>query len=125
MAASLPLYEGANTILVKGRGGSPVCGAQNCPAYILEKTGAHYRLLLNARSVQQVQVLNSVTHGYHDIQTTMHGSATSYALFIYRYDGMEYKRTDCFSKQYRLGGSGANAVPAYDKKPTITRTCGK
>jgi len=61
VAAALPLHDGTDTILVEGRGGSPVCGAQNCPAYILERRGGTYRLLLNAEEVQQVHILNSLT----------------------------------------------------------------
>jgi hypothetical protein len=48
--------------------------------------------------VQRLYVLNSVTNGYHDIQTDWHRSAFVRELVIYRYNGHEYKATDCFEK---------------------------
>jgi hypothetical protein len=122
LAAPLYLSEHQDTILVEGRG-SGVCGAANCPAYILEKRGHTYRLLLDAEEVQQVHVLNSMTKGYHDIQTNWHGSASLSGIVIYRYDGNNYKATDCFSKQYYLEALDDNGD--IIGKPTITRTCGK
>ena len=106
VAAPLQVRDGVEVILVEGRGIGP-CGAANCQAYILEQQGNTYRLLLNARVIQQTHVLNSVTNGYHDIQTDMHGSATSSALRIYRYDGHEYRLTDCFTKDYYYEGVDA------------------
>src|SRR2546426_2878171 len=73
VAAPLQLRDGVEAILVEGRGIGP-CGAANCQAYILEKQGKTYRLLLDARIIQQTHVLNFATNGYHDIQTDMHGS---------------------------------------------------
>ncbi len=99
VAAPLQLREGVHAILVEGRG-NWACGAANCRAYILQQEGKAYRLLLDARSIQQTRVLNSVTNGYHDIQTEMHGSATSSDLRIYRYDGQHYRLTNCFSRNY-------------------------
>jgi len=90
VAAPLQLRDGVEAILVEGRGIGP-CGAANCQAYILEKQGKTYRLLLDARIIQQTHVLNFATNGYHDIQTDMHGSATSADLRIYRYDGQQYR----------------------------------
>ena len=60
VAAPLQLREGVEAILVEGRGVGP-CGAANCHAYILERQGTTYRLLLDARVIQQTHVLNSVT----------------------------------------------------------------
>lgn len=121
VAAPIYLKDHTETILVEGRG--PECGAANCPAYILEKRGQSYRLLLDAEEVQQVRVLNSMTKGYHDIQTNWHGSASLSGIVIYRYDGNNYKATDCFSKQYYLEALDDNGN--IIGKPTITRTCGK
>jgi len=101
LSAQLYLSDHRETILVEGRGPG-VCGAANCPAYVLEKRGQSCRLLLDAEEVQQVHVLNSVTNGYHDIQTDMHGSATLSDLFIYRYDGRQYRLKECLSREYTL-----------------------
>jgi len=122
VAIPLRLKDGVEAILVEGRGIGP-CGAQNCQTYILEKQQRTYRLLLDALVIQQTRVLNSVTNGYHDIQTNMHGSAFSSDIVIYRYDGRKYRRTDCFSKQYYL--EDLDDKGSIIGKPTITRTCGK
>jgi hypothetical protein len=121
VAAPLYLHHGTETILVEGRGLGP-CGASNCQAYILEKRGETYRLLLDTDVIQQAQVLKSVTKGYHDIQTSRHGSAFLSGLAIYRYDGHQYKLTDCFSKQYDFDVDAKGE--AHLAKVTITRTCG-
>jgi len=119
VAAPLQLRDGVQAILVEGRGIGP-CGAANCQAYILEKQGKTYRLLLDARIIQQTHVLNSVTNGYHDIQTDMHGSATSSALRIYSYDGQEYRLTDCFTKDYYVTEDAKGEVHV-NPKPIIKR----
>jgi len=120
VAAPLQVRDGVEVILVEGRGIGP-CGAANCQAYILEQQGNTYRLLLNARVIQQTHVLNSVTNGYHDIQTDMHGSATSSALRIYRYDGHEYRFTDCFTRDYYYEGVDAKGEDRINPKPVIKR----
>jgi hypothetical protein len=119
VAAPLPVRDGVETIFVQGMG--EICGAANCQAYILERQHATYRLLLNAHAIQQIHILNSVTNGYHDIQTDMHGSATSSDLRIYRFDGKQYRLNQCLSRDYQLDDQGGVSA-----KPVITRhACGR
>ncbi len=53
-----------------------------------------------------------------------HGSATSSGIVIYRYDGHQYKVTDCFSKEYlvEVDEKGEERV---GEKPVVKRTCRK
>ena len=77
-------------------------------------------MLLDAFSIQQARVLNSVTNGYHETQTDMHGSAFSSDLRIYRYNGREYRFTDCFRKDYYVTDDDKGEVHV-NPKPVIKR----
>jgi hypothetical protein len=123
------LAVGADTYLVRGKGQSGWCSPTgNCRTYIFQKEGKTYRVLMRPRTVQQVHVLNSMTNGYHDVQTDMHGSATQSGLSIYRYTGKEYWLIACFSREYSLvtpdrhepfSREARSAI--VDGKPRITR----
>jgi hypothetical protein len=77
-----------------------ICGANNCATWIYRRTGSGYERLLEAGSIQDLEVESAVSHGYRDIITSGHASASDFALTRYKFDGREYRRVGCFWKTY-------------------------
>ena len=78
-----------------------ICGANNCVTWIYRRTASGYERLLAAGSIQTVELQPTVSYGYRNIITAMHGSAWDSDLRLYKFDGREYRRTSCFKRTYR------------------------
>jgi hypothetical protein len=66
-------------------------------------------------NVQGFSVESTRTHGYRDLMTSSHGSATMHGLTLYKFDGKQYRQTDCAVEEYETREDGSTA-----DKPTIT-----
>ena len=91
--------EGAPELLVWGR--RSLCGAQNCRVWIYRRTSNGYEPLLHAYGVQTLEPQRATSHGYRDIMTSQHGSATSSELRLYKFDGQRYRLVACYDRSYR------------------------
>lgn len=95
--------DGRPEYFVEARGA--LCGAANCPAWVVQKAGQAYDVILNAGSVQKIELLDSRTNGYRDIMTRQHGSATDFTEQIYKFSGSRYKSAQCVNVNYRYEDS--------------------
>ncbi|MEA2559087.1 MAG: hypothetical protein QOH06_591 [Acidobacteriota bacterium] len=126
-AAGTASNVAADPIEVK-RGGEPalrvhglgkVCGAANCVTWVYEKTANGYRLLLEAGSINRIEIQRSYTKGYRDLMAVMHGSAWQSDLTLYKFDGERYQRDSCFHRTYQY--EDRHGTLREWKKPKITR----
>lgn len=93
------------------------CGATgNCWFWVLQREGKGFRVLLETDMVHLFSVETSRKNGYRDILTSSHGSAFYSDLVLYRFDGAQYRATDCGSVDYE-GEDGGMA-----KRPRLART---
>ena len=97
------------------------CGVTgNCVFWVLERRGKGFRVLLEREMVRGFGVEPSRSNGYRDILTSSHDSITLEGLVLYKFDGKQYRATDCASVEYEIKEDGSAAGP-----PKLTRTkCG-
>jgi hypothetical protein len=105
----------ASQILVRGSG-LCLCGAQNCLFWIYRKTGNRYELLLSGTGSTRVRAGQKSAHGYREVLTESHASASETILRTYRYDGSRYQLERCVNRAYYDDNGN------YTKKPTY-RPC--
>jgi hypothetical protein len=115
--ARAALHAGAPAQLLVQASDNCHCGATgNCAFWVLEREGKGFRVLLETDMVHLFSVERARKNGYRDILTSSHGSAFFSELVLYRFDGAQYRATDCGSENYEAE-DGAMA-----KRPTLTRT---
>lgn len=86
-----------------------MCGAHaNCPHWVFRKTGDSYKLLLAAAG-QLLTPQKNLSNKFFDLRSDGSSSAVESSYEIYKFDGKEYKATDCFT------------VDHSQKKPKTTR----
>jgi len=90
--------DGVNEYFVQARGS--LCGAANCPTWVLRRDVDVYRVILDARSIQEIHMLATQTNGYADIQTRQHGSATESTERIFKFAGAGYNPARCTEISY-------------------------
>lgn len=79
----------------------------NCPLYILRKTSADYRVILEKGAAQTVTIQKTRSNGYLDVVVGMHDSATEQGLFVYQFSDGRYRRTHCYNASFsELGKDG-------------------
>ena len=86
---------------LKVHGIGDICGAANCETWIFRKVGNKYQMLLDAGSIQRIELQKTFSHGYRDLIASMHGSACDSDLTLYKFDGQKYQRVTCFFRTYR------------------------
>jgi hypothetical protein len=85
---------GGQQVLVQGP--SLFCGASgNCRYLVFTRQRERLRLVLDAEGDFVLRKTSS--HGFHDVVTSWHMSAYEQLINVYRWDGTEYKRADCYS----------------------------
>jgi hypothetical protein len=72
----------------------------NCSFWIYQKTGNGYERVLEASDVQQYNFKRTLSNGYRDLMTSTHDSAFDSSLSLYRFDGDEYRLTECGERSY-------------------------
>jgi len=86
-----------------------LCGAHaNCPRWVFRKTGNGYRLLLTTAG-EDLTTQKTLSNKFFDLRSEGSNSAVEYSYSIYKFDGSEYQKTDCFT------------VNNEKKKPKTTR----
>ena len=75
-----------------------ICGAlANCPHWVYRKQGGEYELLGRARA-RTVLLEKTSTGGYRDLRAWGGNTAAEDGFDILKYDGGQYRATDCFSR---------------------------
>ena len=72
----------------------------NCKVWVLFPEGNGFRVLLTASRVQNLQVLSTVRRGHPDLALSAHDSATESTHWIYRFDGVRYRKVSCTEWSY-------------------------
>jgi hypothetical protein len=91
----------------------------NCETTVYRGTRDGFKLLLEADNVQTVRTRRKSSKGLRDLEASSHGSAFDGELFVYRYDGNEYRRVACMVYSYRYLDRRGNAHTR--KRPQISR----
>jgi hypothetical protein len=102
---------------VAGPRGSCFCGAANCIVAILIPQEGTFETIAK-RVAQEVKVLPFVSHGFHDIDFRMHGSAFDSTHFLCRFDGHRYVNRKCEEWSYSEDDGIGNIKEL--KEPRIT-----
>ena len=111
-------HDGVPELVVRGQGGY-ICGASWCPYWIYRRTSTGYERLLDAGNIEVLEPLTTVTHGYRDVKTWMHGSAFESSLTIYKFDGRQYRAVYCADYLYTYQDSRGEWHET--KRPRITQ----
>lgn len=86
-----------------------LCGAHaNCPRWVFRKTSDGFQLLMTTRA-QEITTQKTLSNKFFDLRAEGSDSAVEYSYSIYKFDGSEYKATDCFT------------INNAKKKPKTTR----
>ena len=111
--------DGKNELAIQNRC-APV---GNCEFLVFRKSGNSYETILQTSdgAVQTFKLKNSKTNGSFDLETKAHGDAWSGRIEIYKFDGKQYKVSECYEYNYSYLKNGK----LYElKKPKITlRKC--
>jgi hypothetical protein len=92
----------------------------NCAFWIFERSTKGYVSILSAEA-QTFTLQPSKTHGFSDIITGRHASATESELTVFKFDGTEYRDFGCFDANW--SALGADGEYRELKRPHISR-CG-
>lgn len=86
-----------------------LCGAHaNCPRWVFRKTGDGYQLLLTTAG-QTLSTQKTLSNKFFDLRSDGSDSAFETSYSVFKFDGNQYKATDCFT------------VDHEQKKPRTTR----
>ena len=93
--------DGSKQIVV--RGPKQFCGANmNCSIWIFVRREGKLRLELSTGGNTLV-IKRSSAHGFHDIAMFWHLGADEGSVDVYRWDGAEYRKADCYIAKFDLG----------------------
>jgi hypothetical protein len=105
-------------LAIQGRGGCFCSPTGNCEFWIYQLKNGKYRAVLRKGSVQTFGFLKSRTHGYPDLVTWSHGSATQTGARLFRFDGNRYAASGGWDVEFEyLGDDGQIVKP---DEPRIT-----
>lgn len=103
------------SLAIQGIGNCLCSATGNCEFWIYQESyNGNFRLLLHASGVQQFKFQRSMTNGYLDVVTYMHGSATESDISVYQFNGVQYQLKECLHRSY------TNSSRRHSTKPTIT-----
>ncbi len=90
--------DGKNELAIQNRC-APV---GNCKFWLFRKNGNDYETILKTLdgAVQTFKLRSSKTNGYVDLETKDHNDAWSGGMYIYKFDGKEYKLSECYDYNY-------------------------
>lgn len=92
--------------------------AGNCEFWIFQLRNGKYREILDTNMVQMFGFLKTRKHGYPDLVTWSHGSATMYGGRLFRFDGERYVATGSWEEEYEFKGDNGQIVKP--DKPRVT-----
>ena len=92
----------------------------NCTILVLRPVKDEYRVVMEGIG-QSYLIRATRTNGLNNLQLTMHGSATSSTLKVYKFNGVRYLRGSCFN-EYSADFDASGKLQKLDK-PKLT-PCG-
>lgn len=93
--------DGSSEFLVRPKDNCNCSPTGNCVLWVLAPRDHALRILLRAVRVQDVNLLQSLSHGRPDLELSGHDSATDSTHWTYQFDGRRYQRTKCTRWSYR------------------------
>ena len=81
--------------VVQGSGQYECSPTGNCGVQVFRPRRQRYAVILDG-TAQAVWIWPTQTNGFQDVVLGMHGSATSTALKLYKFDGSRYHRMACY-----------------------------
>ena len=105
-------------VAIQGRSFCYCSATGNCAFWIYQLRNGKYRMILETDMVQIFGFLKSRTHGYPDLVTWSHGSATERSAELFRFDGDQYIACGGWEEEYGYLDQN-NKVVTLDK-PRIT-----
>ena len=112
--------DGIPELVIRGR--NKICGANNCVAWIYRRTTTGYERLLSTGAIQRIEPQATMSHGYRDVMTWMHGSAWDGDLTLYTFDGQRYRRVQCFTYTFRYFDAHGE-MHELDRQRTTPAVC--
>jgi hypothetical protein len=124
-AESIDLSKAESTDEIIVRGVSPcVCGPRRCINRIYQKEVSGYSLLFKADYAQEIELRpEEYTNGYRNLYPAVYVySAFTSVLYVYQYDGREYKWDHCEMRFYVYGKwhKGKQGPLRYHRRPQIS-----
>jgi hypothetical protein len=111
-------------LAILGQGGCFCSPTGNCALWIYQLKDGKYRMILKLGSVQLFGFLKSQTHGYPDLITCSHGSATEHWFGLFRFNGDRYVASGGWDEQYEYLDDHGQVVE-LDKPRIISGFSGK
>ena len=105
--------------IVQARGS--ICGAANCPMWVVERSGSSYSVLLETGSIQTLHVLSGTNNGYRNVVTRWHGSATSSMEILYGFSRGKYRQIKCEMVDYEILNDRGETVELETPQRTVCR----
>jgi hypothetical protein len=120
--------DGIPEFVVQPTGPNDWCGATgNCVLWIFQRSERDFSLIFDSEqgngvgAAEMFNVLPHRTNGYSDLVLAAHDSASEKTLFLYKFDGRQYRPHECYDADWQ---TYTNGEVGYSKEPTIT-TCEK
>jgi hypothetical protein len=89
-------FEGGTEYVVQIQQDNCYCSPTgNCAVFVLAPRGRTFRVLLEGTSQNFVDILPSFSHGHPDLVLSMHDSATRSMDRTFRFDGKQYRQSEC------------------------------
>lgn len=110
--------QSQGVLAIQGVGYCQCSPTGNCSFWIFRRVNGKYGSILDRDVVQVFSFLKSQTHGYPDVVTWSHGSATDHGSTLFRFDGHEYQESLGWDEEYeRWLDDGSVEIL---KKPQVT-----
>lgn len=75
------------------------CGATgNCQTWVIQQERKGYKVILNASSIEEVQIQKGRTGNYRDLVVRGHGGAMDHSLAYYKYRAGKYTLQKCLAE---------------------------
>jgi hypothetical protein len=92
----------------------------NCDFRVLRNVAGKYvPVLESSGNVQMFRILSATKHSFHDIETSMHGSAFDSEITRWTFNGMNYEQACHYDRNYWY--ADGDDTPREHKVPRITR----
>lgn len=110
-------------LAIQGATGCFCSPTGNCDFWIYVHKAGKYWVILETGSVQMFEFLKSRTHGYPDLVTWSHGSATEYGGQLFRFNGKRYASSGTWIEDYEYLGDNSQIVKPDKPRITSYFTC--
>ncbi|HEX8195277.1 MAG TPA: hypothetical protein VF571_03620 [Pyrinomonadaceae bacterium] len=91
--------DGAKEQIIRAKNtakGMFLCGATgNCSTWILKRKSNSYEIILDAGSIENLEIKNETTNGYKDLATRGNSGSMNHYLGTFKFNGRKYQARKC------------------------------